>query len=130
MKMLEYFECIFFQNYYNSQGELPLIWNGVQITGIEFQSIADSSVSANKNQLETSFGEVTVKAYINVDASEYIQNGTLDYCIKRLEHTPFVYTITIVRMHRYGSKIDNNRETVGQLCSVVSSGEGCIPQLT
>jgi hypothetical protein len=106
--MLEYFECIFSQNYSNSQGELPLIWNGVKITGIEFQSIGDSPISANENQLETSFGDITVKAHLNADASEYIQNGTLDYCIKRLEHTPFAYTISIVRMHRYAFKFNNN----------------------
>jgi hypothetical protein len=128
--MLEYFECIFSQNYFNSKGELPLIWNDVKITGIEFQSIGDSSVSANKNQLETSFGDFTVKAYLNADASEYIQNGTLDYCIKRLEHTPFVYTITIVRMHLYACKFNNNVEPVDQFCSVVFSGKGCILQLT
>jgi hypothetical protein len=90
MEMLEYFECSFSQHYLNSQGELPLIWNGVKISGIEFQSSGDSPVSANKNQLETSFGEVTVKAYMNADASQYIENGTLDYCIKRLEHTPLL----------------------------------------
>jgi hypothetical protein len=97
------------KNYFNSKGELPLIWNGVKITGMELQSIGDSSVSANKDQLETSFGDTIVKAYMNADASEYIQNGTLDYCIKRLEHTPFTYTITVVRMHIYAGKFNNNR---------------------
>jgi len=67
---------------------------GVNVTSFEVKSVNLSSPSPNI--LETFIGEETVKVPFTPDRNGLANNGTLRYCIKRLEHKDFQYKIAIV----------------------------------
>jgi len=53
------------------------------------------------NILETFMGTQTVEIPYTPDGYTPLDNGTLEYCIKRLDHTDFQYKITTVGHDNY-----------------------------
>jgi len=75
-----------------AKGEWPLVWKEVNVTSIEVTSVNNST----PNILETFMGTQKVEVPFSPDGYPLAENTTLEYCIKRLEHTDFQYKITTV----------------------------------
>jgi len=74
-----------------------LVWEGVEVTSIEVNMI--DFPSNPPNILETHMGIQKAEIPHTPDRHGLLGDGSLEYCIKRLEHSDFQYKITMVGVY-------------------------------
>lgn len=77
------------------QGELPLKWDGIEISSLEV--VPDVGIS---NQLTTFFNQRTFELSRGLDFNRSGVQGAVSACITHLDHNPFTYRIYAVRENK------------------------------